>query len=38
MELKEEYDAYKESKGNDSDDDDDDDIGDFLGGLGISLS
>lgn len=38
MELKEEYDAYKESKGNDSDDDDDDDLGDFLGGLGISLS
>ena len=37
MEMKEEYDAYKESKGKDSDDDDDD-LGDFLGGLGISLS
>lgn len=36
MELKQEYDAYKESKGTDSDDDDD--LGDFLGGLGISLS
>lgn len=39
IELKEEYDSYKESQGKDSDDEDgDDDLGDFLGGLGISLS
>lgn len=37
MEMKEEYDAYKESKGKDSDDDEDD-LEDFLGGMGISLS
>ena len=36
MELKQEYDSYKESQGTDSDDEDD--LGDFLGGLGISLS
>jgi hypothetical protein len=40
MEMKEEYDAYKESKGEepDSDDVDNDDLKDFLGGLGISLT
>ncbi len=42
MKMKEEYDSYKESKGEepDSDDvnDDDDDLKDFLGGLGISLT
>jgi len=40
MKMKEEYDSYKESKGEepDSDDVDDDDLKDFLGGLGISLT
>ena len=37
MEMKEEYESYKESNGNDSDDDDDDGLEDFLGGLGITL-
>lgn len=39
MELKSEYDNYKEDKGDDSDggeDDDEDDLDDFLGSLGIS--
>ena len=39
MELKSEYDNYKEDKGEDSDggdDEDDDDLDDFLGSLGIS--
>jgi len=39
MELKSEYDNYKEDKGKDSDggdDEDDDDLDDFLGSLGIS--
>jgi hypothetical protein len=38
--MKEEYDSYIESKGEepDSDDVDDDDLKDFLGGLGISLT
>jgi len=34
--LKQEYEEYKKDKGEDPDDDDD--LGDFLGGLGISLS
>jgi hypothetical protein len=40
MKMKEEYDSYKENKGEepDSDDVDDDDLKDFLGGLGISLT
>jgi hypothetical protein len=40
MKMKEEYDSYKESRGEepDSDDVDDDDLKDFLGGLGISLT
>jgi hypothetical protein len=40
MKMKEEYDSYKENKGEepDSNDVDDDDLKDFLGGLGISLT
>ena len=40
MKMKDEYDSYKENKGEepDSDDVDDDDLKDFLGGLGISLT
>jgi hypothetical protein len=40
MKMKEEYDSYKKSKGEEpnSDDVDDDDLKDFLGGLGISLT
>ena len=42
MKMKEEYDAYKEERGeepnSDDVDDDDDDFKDFLGGMGISLS
>jgi hypothetical protein len=39
MELKNEYDNYKEEEGDDSSDDGDDDDGldDFLSGLGLSL-
>jgi hypothetical protein len=38
MELKNEYDNYKEEEGDDSSDgDDDDDLDDFLSGLGLSL-
>jgi hypothetical protein len=38
MKLKEEYESYRESKGEDPDSDDEDDLKDFLGGLGISLT
>jgi hypothetical protein len=36
MELKSEYENYKEEEGLDSDDEDEDDLDDFLGSLGIS--
>ena len=36
MNLKQEFDDYKENKGSDSDDEDEDDLDDFLGSLGIS--
>ena len=36
MQLKSEYDNYKEEEGIDSDEEDDDDLDDFLGSLGIS--
>lgn len=36
MELKSEYDNYKEEEGIDSDEEDEDDLDDFLGSLGIS--
>ena len=36
MELKSEFENYKEDKGEDSDDEDDEDLDDFLGSLGIT--
>ena len=36
MELKDEYENYKEESGSDSDEEDEDDLDDFLGSLGIS--
>jgi hypothetical protein len=36
IQMKEEYENYKEDEGIDSDEDDDDGLDDFLGSLGIS--